>query len=53
MDYKSNRPFADLAEGLIFECLSYFGDGMEMKREAGPTNDTHSARFILRKEVPG
>jgi hypothetical protein len=51
MDYQSHRPMADLAEGLITECMDYFGDGMQMTRESGPTNDTFSARFILKKVV--
>ncbi len=48
MDYHSKRPFADLAEGLILECIDHFGDSIALKREAGPSNDSHSARFILR-----
>jgi len=47
MDYRSERPFADLAEGLIRESLVYFDDSAELQREPGPTGDGHSARFVL------
>ena len=47
MDYKSRRPFADLAEGLILECIDYFGNGETLIREAGSTGDAHSARFVV------
>ena len=48
MDYQSKRPFADLAEGLILECLDYYDDDVEMERMAGPTGDAHSARFLIK-----
>ena len=47
--YRSDRPFADLAEGLIRECLEYFGDLATLSREAGPTGDLRSARFSLKR----
>lgn len=31
--YKSNRPFADLADGLIAGCVEYFNDGVTVRRE--------------------
>jgi hypothetical protein len=33
MHYRSPRGFADLAEGLIRGCASYFGESMELERE--------------------
>lgn len=54
LNYRSNRPFADLAEGLILECLEYFEDNAVLSRFAGPTGDHCSARFVLErsKTVP-
>lgn len=49
MDYSSWRPFADLAEGLIKASSEHFGEQIEVVREAGPTDDSRSARFILRR----
>ncbi len=49
MDYTSPRPFADLAEGLIKECIAYFKEEITVHREAGPTQDASSARFTLVK----
>lgn len=31
--YRSNRPFADLADGLIAGCVEYFKDGVTVTRE--------------------
>lgn len=47
--YRSLRPFADLAEGLIMESLEYFGDEASLSRSEGPTGDACSARFILKR----
>lgn len=49
LDYRSSRPFADLAEGLIRECLVYFGDNATLFRSEGPTGDLCSARFRLER----
>ncbi|MCH6258096.1 heme NO-binding domain-containing protein [Puniceicoccaceae bacterium K14] len=48
MDYHSIRPFADLAEGLILECIEHFKDGRSLERIEGKTEDAHSARFIIK-----
>lgn len=47
--YKSSRPFADLCEGLISECVSHFGETISIKRE-DLANDGTSARFTLVKQ---
>lgn len=47
--YRSSRPFADLAEGLILECLEYFGDEAKLSRLEGPSGDLCSARFLLKR----
>ncbi len=46
MTYRSKRPFADLAEGLITACIAHFGGGIVLQRE-NLSNDATSARFIL------
>ena len=33
MIYRSQRPFADLAEGLITGCAEYYGDPIDVRRE--------------------
>ena len=33
MTYRSKRPLADLAEGLIRACVEHFGDDVEISRE--------------------
>jgi hypothetical protein len=47
MDYRSERPFADLAEGLIEATLEHFDEDLSIVREPGPTGDACSARFII------
>lgn len=49
-EYRSKRPFADLAEGMILACIRHFGDAIEMERQdllwEAPGTATN---FILRK----
>jgi len=47
MHYRSKRPFADLAHGLIHETIIYYKDLVDVHREAGPTGDSHSGKFTL------
>lgn len=44
--YESSRPFADLAAGLIDECVRHFGESYDIKRDAVGSEGT-SARFVL------
>lgn len=47
MTYRSKRPFADLAEGLIRACVEHFQDAIEISRtDLGDRNGTE-ARFTL------
>ncbi|MCC9600442.1 heme NO-binding domain-containing protein [Stieleria sp. JC731] len=47
LTYFSNRPFADLAEGLIAACIDHFGGGITTERtDLGERNGTE-ARFVL------
>lgn len=45
MSYRSSRPFADLAEGLIKGCIQYYGENINMVREN--LDEGTAARFIL------
>ncbi|MGE9290967.1 MAG: heme NO-binding domain-containing protein [Puniceicoccales bacterium] len=47
MDYSSPRPLADLAQALIEVSIQHFGVEVKIQRLDGPTEDAHSARFIL------
>ncbi|HZP39976.1 MAG TPA: heme NO-binding domain-containing protein [Candidatus Binatia bacterium] len=48
LEYRSPRPFADLAEGLVTGCVDYFGDDLEVAREDLPGPPGCAARFTLR-----
>ena len=47
MTYRSNRPFADLAEGLIRACVEHFQDAVDVSRTDLGEQDGTSARFLL------
>lgn len=47
MVYRSSRPFADLAEGLIQGCGEHFGETLAVRRE--PLADGSGARFTLER----
>ena len=47
--YRSRRPLADLAEGLIQGCVAHFGERITVRRhDLGDPADGHAARFTLR-----
>jgi hypothetical protein len=47
--YRSRRPLADLAEGLIQGCVAHFGERITVRRQdLGDPVDGHAARFTLR-----
>ena len=47
--YRSRRPLADLAEGLIQGCVAHFGERITVRRQdLGDPADGHAARFTLR-----
>lgn len=49
--YQSQRPFADLAEGLIEEAIKHFGDPITMRRtDMGDCDGTH-AEFNLKRSA--
>lgn|SRR5262245_31797900 len=47
MTYRSARPLADLAEGLIRGCIEHFGDPVRLVREDLPGTPGTAARFVL------
>lgn len=47
-EYRSGRPFADLAEGMILACIRHFGSAIEMERQDLPGPSGTAANFILR-----
>jgi hypothetical protein len=52
MEYRSKRPFADVAEGLLRGTLAWFGERAELRREPLDDDTSRSARFrIVRKAV--
>ncbi|MBI1776250.1 MAG: heme NO-binding domain-containing protein [Proteobacteria bacterium] len=46
LDYKSRRPFADLAHGLIEGCIDHYRETIALNREDRPSADVQ-ARFTL------
>jgi hypothetical protein len=46
--YRSRRPLADLADGLIRGCVAWFGDPVAVEREDVDPGDGRAARFLLR-----
>ncbi len=51
MFYKSERPFADFAEGLIQGCILHFGESITIEREDLNEANGSEAKFILSKAV--
>jgi hypothetical protein len=50
MEYRSKRPLADVAEGLLRGTLAWFGERAELRRETLEADEARSARFrIIRK----
>ena len=47
--YRSSRPLADLAEGLITTAVEHFGDPITVTREDLPPGDGTHARFVLQR----
>ena len=50
MEYRSSRPFASLAEGLIRGCIAHFGEPIDLVREDIDPDGRHS-RFRLTRTV--
>jgi hypothetical protein len=52
MAYRSTRPFADLADGLIRGCIDHFGKPIDVAREDVPGAGGTAARFVLTARAP-
>jgi len=46
--YRSRRPLADLAEGMMRGCITWFGDRVDLDRQDIDAADGRAARFTLR-----
>ncbi len=47
MDYRSSRPFADLAEGMLLGCIAHFDEPIEVHREPLEGETQQASRFTL------
>jgi hypothetical protein len=50
MLYRSSRPFADLAEGLIAGCIAHFGESICVHRDDIASSHGTHVRFVLTKQ---
>jgi hypothetical protein len=50
MVYRSNRPFADLAEGLIMGTCDHFNESITLQREDSRNGDAFVSHFTLTKK---
>jgi hypothetical protein len=50
MTYRSFRPFADLAEGLIRGCAEYFREQLTISREDSHQQGVYAARFSISQQ---
>ncbi len=50
MLYRSSRPFADLAEGLIAGCIAHFGEPILIHRDDIANSHGAHVRFVLTKQ---
>lgn len=49
MVYRSNKPFADLAEGLIQGAADHFGESLTIERKALQAGEGVAERFVVRR----
>jgi heme-NO-binding protein len=52
LSYRSSRPLADLADGLIRGCVAHFGEPIRVERHDPPDAGGHAARFVLTEAAP-
>ena len=52
MTYKSTRPFAHFAEGLIMGCIEHFGDNVQLEFQDLSNGQGTAARFSLTRVSP-
>jgi hypothetical protein len=53
LTYRSSRPFADLAEGLIRGCIAHYGEHIALARENVTDSPGTHVRFHLTREGDG
>jgi hypothetical protein len=51
MIYRSARPFATLAEGLIQGCIEHFGESVTLTREPIDGEAQNASRFLLKRNT--
>lgn len=51
MTYRSRRPFADLAEGLIGGCANFYGESVASEREDSRDGDYYQTLFTLKRHA--
>ena len=51
LNYASERPFADLAAGLIEACIEHFGEQISVLRDDTGSEDGTTARFLLETQT--
>lgn len=49
MIYSSNRPFADLAEGLITGCINHYSESITVARTDDASTSPPSTKFVLKR----
>ena len=49
LTYRSTRPFADLAEGLILGCAAHYGDPVAVSREQIHDSTGSGTRFLIER----
>lgn len=50
--YRSARPFAGVAEGLILGCIEHFGENITIQRDAGADDGTQAEWVLTRVPQP-
>ncbi len=50
MDYRSSRPFADLAEGMLLGCIAHFNEPIKVHREPLDGEAQRASRFTLTRQ---
>lgn len=51
LTYKSDRPFADLAEGLIHGCAAHFNESLEIQRRDLEVGSGYSTEFVIQSRA--
>lgn len=52
LTYRSARPFADLAQGLIEACIAFYGEPIELNRTDLDSAEGTASRFVMTVQLP-